>query len=227
MPNRTWKHLKAMKTFLQARENNQEAVIKLTSKLKRTQEKRRQKTRPNIKNVLTFSDKKNVGPTEFKRNCMVWKLDAIKKPKQVIVCKVKTYLKTKPSFKKYHPIYLQLPRIKVIIRDISEIWSVDLAYKDKQANYNRNVKCLLVAVDCLSRYLRAEPLKTKYAMETVLAFKKMIKNKQPQKVWVEYGTEFLEAFKTFCDKRGVHIYSTFSEKNLHSQSGSFVKTGSI
>ena len=143
---------------------------------------------------------------------MVWKPNAIKKPKQVIVCKVMIYLETKPSFTKYHPIHLQLLTLKVIIRDISEICSVDLAYVDKQAKYNRNVKCLLVVVDCLSRYLRVERLKTKYARETVLAFEKMIKNKQPQKVWVAYSTEFLGAFKTFCNKRGIHLNSTFSEK---------------
>ena len=39
----------------------------------------------------------------------------------------------------------------------------------------------------------------------------MIKNKQPQKVWVDDGTEFLGALKTLCNKR-IHLYSTFSEK---------------
>ena len=67
-------------------------------------------------------------------------------------------------------------------------------------------------VDCLSRYLRVEPLKTKYATEAAKAFKKMIKNKQPEKVWVDEGTEFLGAFKQLCTKRGIHFYSTYSEK---------------
>ena len=89
--------------------------------------------------------------------------------------KVKTYLETKPSFTKYRPIRLRFPRLKVIVKDRNEIWSVDLAYVDKLAKYNRNVKYLLVAVDCLSRYLRVEPIKTKYAMETASSFEKMIK----------------------------------------------------
>ena len=90
---------------------------------------------------------------------------------------------------------------------------------DKPAKYNRNVKYLLVAVDCLSRYLRVEPLKTNYATETASAFKKLIKNKQPQEVWIDDGTEFLGAFKTLFNKRKIHLYSTFSEKSLHSQRG--------
>ena len=40
----------------------------------------------------------------------------------------------------------------------------------------------------------------------------MIKHKQPKKVWVDDGTEFLGAFKDLCNKRGIHLYSTFSEK---------------
>ena len=128
------------------------------------------------------------------------------------VAKVRSYLEAKPSFTKYRSIRSRSPRLKVIVNDINEIWSLDLAHVDKLAKYNRDVKYLLVAVDCLSRYLRVEPMKTKYATEAAQAFKKMIKYKQPLKVWVDDGTEFLGAFKSMCEKRGIHLYSTFSEK---------------
>ena len=71
MPNRSWKHLKLKKTFLQAHEDNQEAVIKLPTKQKRAQKKRRQETRPNRKNGLISSEKKTLdqlylkGPASF------------------------------------------------------------------------------------------------------------------------------------------------------------------
>ena len=122
------------------------------------------------------------------------------------------YLETKPSFPKYRSRCLKFPRFKEIVNDLNEIWSVDLAFFDKLAKYNSGVKYLLVAVDCLSRYLRVEPLKTKYATETPEVFKKVVKHKQPKKVWVDDGVEFLGAFKNFCNKRGIHLYSTFSEK---------------
>ena len=57
-----------------------------------------------------------------------------------------------------------------------------------------------------------EPLKTKCATEAAEAFKKMIKNEQPEKVWVDDGTEFLGALKQLCTKRGIQLYSTYSEK---------------
>ena len=127
--------------------------------------------------------------------------------------KIEMHLETKPSFTKYPLRRLRISRLKVTVYDINEIWSVDLAYNDKLAKYNRGVKYLLVAVDCLSRYLRVEPLKTKYATKTANAFKKMIKHKQPGKVWVDDGTEFLCAFKAVCNRVGIHLYSSkFSGK---------------
>ena len=80
------------------------------------------------------------------------------------------------------------------------------------AKYNRGVQYLLVAVNCHSRYLRVEPLKTKYAKETTETFKKMMKTKQPKKVWVDKGTEFKGEFEKLCTKREIIKYNTHSEK---------------
>ena len=55
-------------------------------------------------------------------------------------------------------------------------------------------------------------MKTKYATEAVQAFEKMIMYREPFKVWVDGGKEFLGAFESLCEKRGIHLYSTLSEK---------------
>ena len=104
---------------------------------------------------------------------------------------MRSYLETKPSSTKYRSIRLKFPRLRVIVKDNNEIWSLDLAHVDKLAKYNRDIRYLLVAVDGLSRYLRVEPMKTKYATEAAQAFKKIIKYKQPLKVWVDDSKEFL------------------------------------
>ena len=116
------------------------------------------------------------------------------------MAKVRSYLETKPSITKHRSMRLRFPRLIVIVKDINDIWSLDLAHVDKLAQHNRDVKYLLVAVDCLSRYLRVNPMKTKYAPDAAQAFKKMIKNKQSLKVWVDDGKEFLGAFKSLCEK---------------------------
>ena len=136
---------------------------------------------------------------------------------------VNDYLEQQNAHTKYKRKRYRFPRLTVIAYHINEIWSVDVAYVDKLAKYNRNVKYLLVAVDVLSRYLRVEPMKDKSASEAAKAFKNMIKVKQPKMVWTDKGTEFKGEFKTLCEKRGLHWYSTnsetksaFAERNIRS-----------
>ena len=124
---------------------------------------------------------------------------------------VERFLEAQPSYTKYLTPRTSFPRLKVIAYRINEIWSMDVAYVDKLAKYNKNVKYLLVAVDVLSRYLRVEPLKNKTAKEASNAFKKMTKAKQPEKVWTDKGTEFKGEFRQLCLKRGIHTYTTNSE----------------
>ena len=69
-------------------------------------------------------------------------------------------------FYKISPNHLRFSTLNVIVNDKNEICSVDMAHVvDKLANYNRDIKYLLVVVDWLSRYLLGEPLKTMYATE--------------------------------------------------------------
>ena len=102
--------------------------------------------------------------------------------------KVKQFLHTEPVYTKYRTVIQKTPRLKVIVYDIDEIWSLDLAFNDKFAQYNHDIKYLVVAVDCMYRYLRVQPLKSKHATTTGEAFKLMITTKQPKEVWVDKGT---------------------------------------
>ena len=126
--------------------------------------------------------------------------------------KIKHFLHTEPAYTKYRSVRRKILRLKVIVYDINEIWSADLAYVDKLAKYNKDIKYLIVAVDCMSRYLRVQPLKSKYATATAEAFNQMIKTEEPTKVWVDKGTEFKGSFKTLCEKKGFKTYTTENEK---------------
>ena len=85
----------------------------------------------------------------------------------------------------------------MVVIDINEIWFLDLTYVDKLAKYNRVVQYLLVAVNCLSRYLRVEPLQTKYAKETTESFKKKIKTKQPKMFGLTKAPSLKESLKNY------------------------------
>ena len=73
---------------------------------------------------------------------------------------------------------------------------------DKLASQNKGVKCLLVAVDIFSRFVRVQTMKTKYAKATLQAFKKSISRKKtPEKLSVDKGTEYGGTFKKLQGKK--------------------------
>ena len=143
--------------------------------------KRRQTKTRVEKTGLSIDDVKKLDNLYLKGPASFGNAKRLQNLSKLSINKVKMYLETKPSFTKYRSRRLRFRRLKVIVSDLNEIWSVDLAFVDKLAKYNSGVKYLLVAVDSLSRYLRVESLKTKCATETAQAFKKMIKHKQPKK----------------------------------------------
>ena len=101
---------------------------------------------------------------------------------------VKLFLEAKNAHKKHTKYRKKFPTLKIIACDINEIWSLDLDHVDKLAKENQDVKYLLVAVHCLSRYLSVEPLKSKYATTTANAFNKIIKNdlKRVGRCWYSF-----------------------------------------
>ena len=117
--------------------------------------------------------------------------------------KVKRFLHNEPAYTIYRIVIQKKPRL--IVYDIDEIWSLDLAFVDKLAQYIHDVNYPLVAVDCMSRYLRVQPLKSNYATTTAEAVKLMITTKQPKKVWVDKGTELKVSFKAISKKKHKHI----------------------
>ena len=83
---------------------------------------------------------------------------------------------------------------------------------DKLSDSNNEVKYLLVCVDLFSRFVRVQPMKSKYSTDAVAAFKKMLRKKSmPAKVWVDQGTGFSGEFRKFCTDKKIKIYSTRSE----------------
>ena len=55
-------------------------------------------------------------------------------------------------------------------------------------------------------------MKTKYATDTLQAFRKMISRKKtPEKLWVDKGTEYGGTFKKVCKEKDIEVYSTMGE----------------
>ena len=78
----------------------------------------------------------------------------------------------------------------------------------------------MVAVDCMSRFLRLQPLKLKYDTSNAEACALEIKLEEPKKsrAQKDKGTELNESFKVLCEKKDLQTYTTewksLSERNV-------------
>ena len=169
-----------------------------------------QKTKSNrlARGQITSSHAKQLNKLYKKGSAAFSSIANLKKASGLPRSKVVQYLQLKAPYTKNRQFRKFFPRLKAVAYRINEIWSVDVAYTDKIAQHNNGVKYLLVDVDVLSRYLRVQPMKAFYAKDAVEAFKKMIKQKKPERVWTDKGSEFKGEFKKFCEKKEIHLYTT-------------------
>ena len=149
---------------------------------------------------------------------------ALKQFSKCTIKQVDNYLNRSETYSKFKQNYR-----------LNEIWSIDLADMQKLARHNHGVNFILVAVDTLSRFVWAMPLKRKTAIDCKNALQSIInnlnsrgKNKpntkkpkfcstkcaiilKPKKIWVDKGREFAGQFSEYCTDNNIQIYSTHSE----------------
>ena len=77
---------------------------------------------------------------------------------------------------------------------------------------NKGFKYLLSAIDLFSKYAWVIPIKDRKGTSIVNAFKKIIsKERKPNKVWVDQGSEFNnQSFKDFLKINSIDMYSTYN-----------------
>ena len=82
------------------------------------------------------------------------------------------------------------------------------------SKFNKGIKYLLSAIDLFSKYAWVIPLKDKKGTSIVNAFQKIIsKERKPNKIWVDLGSEFYnQSFKDFLKINNIEMYSTFNER---------------
>ena len=81
------------------------------------------------------------------------------------------------------------------------------------SKYKKGIKYLLCAIDLFSKYTWIAPIKDKKGARIVNAFKTIIsKERKPNKIWVDQGSEFYNnTFTDFLKINNIGIYSTYNE----------------
>lgn len=106
------------------------------------------------------------------------------------------------------------PRRHVILKGIDDLWQADLIDIQKFSRENNGYKYILVAIDGLSKFGWAVPIKTKSKVDVTLAFNKILKlGRYPNHLQTDMGKEFYnDQFKNLLKDYGINHYSTFSVK---------------
>ena len=125
---------------------------------------------------------------------------------------VNNWLKQQDAHTLHRGVRHRFPRVRVVTGDRDQMWDLDLIdmSKSKYASVNDDVKYILVAVDVLSRYAWAEPLKTKSASEVASALNKIFsQGRIPATVRSDAGKELIGApVQKLLKDKGIYHYVT-------------------
>ena len=97
---------------------------------------------------------------------------------------------------------------RVLVNGIDKIWAADLVDMQAFSKFNRGIKYFLAVIDVFSKYGWLIPLKDKTGKSVALALKTILKERQPEKMWVDKGKEFYNKDV----KELVKLYSTENEE---------------
>ena len=99
----------------------------------------------------------------------------------------------------YKLIIRRFKKRKIYSSFRDNIWGVDLADMQSLSKYNKGIKYLLCAINLFSKYAWVVPIKEKKGVSIVNSFEKIIsKERKPNKIWVDQGSEFYNnTFKEF------------------------------
>ena len=137
------------------------------------------------------------------------------KASNLSVSKVRPFLHSKPSYKKFFLPTRKFKQMEAFARFRTEISCMGLAYIDKIAKVSNGVKYLQVRQDLFDRTVGAKGMKTKESKEAFPAFLSLItKQNHRKKRWVYKGTEVAGEFKKLRKAEGIQIYSTMSETKV-------------
>ena len=138
---------------------------------------------------------------------------AKKHQKNITRGQVVKYLQQQETYTKHKSVRYKFPRRKTLAKYPNFLWQCDLIDLGNDiAQKNKGFRYILVAIDVLTRFVRASPLKNKTASAVLNSFKKMMKKTKPTKIQTDDGGEFMNRIlKTFLREKNIIIYSTSSD----------------
>lgn len=121
------------------------------------------------------------------------------------------WLKTQDPYTKFKGARRRFKHDRIFVQGLDEQWSVDLISVIPLEKFNNGHKYILTAVDTLSKYARAAPIKNKTGVAVAGALKKFFKDKTPRKIRTDLGKEFYNSHvQTLFKKKGIKHFGAYN-----------------
>jgi hypothetical protein len=112
----------------------------------------------------------------------------------------------------HKPVIKKIEKRRVEVSNIDETFAADLVDMNYWKKYNNNNRYILTVIDIFSKFAWGIPLQTKTGVEITKAFKTIFKDRVPENLWVDQGSEFYNKdFKVLLNKHDINMYSTHGD----------------
>ena len=114
----------------------------------------------------------------------------------------------------HKPLRHNFQKRHVFVRNVDDIWAVDLVDMRALSSENNNYNYILMIIDVFSKYGWARPIETKSGKAIKEALEDIFEGGQfPKKIWADHGTEFYNKdVKILLKKHNIDLYSTENEE---------------
>ena len=122
---------------------------------------------------------------------------------------IKKWLEMKDSYTLHKPARYNFSRNRVIVGGLNEQFQADLVDMQSLSELNDGYKYLLTCIDVFSKYAWAIPLKDKTGLSVLNALKEIFKERTPEKLQTDDGTEFRNSrVQTYLKAHKIHFFTT-------------------
>lgn len=120
---------------------------------------------------------------------------------------INAWLKSQIPYTVHKDIRKNFKRNRVVLTRINETFFTDLVDMQQFASENDGYKYIITIIDGFSKFAWARALRSKSYKEVIGAFSAVFKQRQPENVSSDAGSEFNNKyFKTFLKERDINFY---------------------
>lgn len=130
---------------------------------------------------------------------------------------IKNWVRNQEGYSQMRKVNRQFERSPVVVSGIDDQWDVDLAQLSSYADENDGINYLLVVIDIFTRFLWVRPMKDKFAVTIVAAFRDVLsEGRKPRRLRSDAARDFTsKKFQELCNAEGIVHFTTFGEKQAN------------